>query len=75
MQYIMKACLHLYCCQVHFCSEIYSLPMVQKPGQVNFPTFFFPQVTLVHNLEYYGIDPAEFAHKLQLKAASSTAGK
>ncbi|XP_028404772.1 eukaryotic translation initiation factor 2D-like [Dendronephthya gigantea] len=30
------------------------------------------KVTLVHNLEYYGIDPGEFSHKLQLKAASST---
>ena len=30
------------------------------------------KVTLVHNLEYYGIDPADFSHKLQLKAASST---
>ena len=29
----------------------------------------------MHNLEYYGIDPEEFAHKLQHKAASSTAGK
>ena len=32
------------------------------------------QVTLVKNLEVYGIDPAEFAHKLQVKVAGSTSG-
>ena len=31
------------------------------------------QVTLVHNLELFGIDPAEFAHGIQVKLACSTA--
>jgi len=30
------------------------------------------KVTLVQNLEHYGIDPSEFAHQIQLSAASST---
>ena len=33
------------------------------------------QVTLIQNLEQFGIDPNEFAHQIQLAAASSTSGK
>ena len=32
------------------------------------------QVTLIRNLESYGIEPQEFAHKIQIKAACSTTG-
>ena len=38
------------------------------------PIFFRIQVTLIRNLESYGIEPQEFAHKIQIKAACSTAG-
>ena len=38
------------------------------------PMFFRIQVTLIRNLESYGIEPQEFAHKIQIKAACSTAG-
>jgi len=31
------------------------------------------KVTLIRNLESYGIEPQEFAHKIQIKAACSTA--
>lgn len=36
--------------------------------------FFRTQVTLIRNLESYGIEPQEFAHKIQIKAACSTTG-
>lgn len=36
--------------------------------------FFRTQVTLICNLESYGIEPQEFAHKIQIKAACSTTG-
>ena len=36
--------------------------------------FFRIEVTLIRNLESYGIEPQEFAHKIQIKAACSTAG-
>ena len=29
---------------------------------------------MIRNLESYGIDPQEFAHNVQIKAASSTSG-
>ena len=38
------------------------------------PLFCRIQVTLIRNLESYGIEPQEFAHKIQIKAACSTAG-
>ena len=33
---------------------------------------YFPQVTLVHNLETFGIDPEEFAHDVQVHMACSS---
>jgi len=34
----------------------------------------YPQVTLIRSLQSYGIDPQEFAHNIQIKAACSTSG-
>ena len=36
--------------------------------------YFNFKVTLIRNLESYGIDPQEFAHNIQIKAATSTSG-